>query len=126
MILILTDVKVDKLYFGVNRPQSWWDEHPAHLKMLDKMVDSFKLEGVKYPLSVVNEKDDGTYVVTVGNRRLAALHKANMKYAPCLVANKEGQKNIPEGKEITIRRNIKIYDKVTDEEIWLRPHLIID
>lgn len=109
MILIFADIEVSKLRPGVNRPQSWIDEHPAFMKMQEKLIRSFKKDGVRYPLCAINDRDDGTYIVSVGNKRLAALQGMGANYAPCLIANEEDQKNIPKGKLIESENELLKY-----------------
>lgn len=105
-ILIFTNIEISKLYPGVNRPQSWINKHPAFRKMQQHLIESIKKKGIKYPLCAVNEKDDGTYKITVGNQRLLALQTMEAELVPCLIYNKAGQKNIPSGKVIKGQKEI--------------------
>lgn len=108
-IYVYTDIDINKLYPGVNRPQSWIDEHPSFSEMIDKLIKSFKKDGVRYPLCAVNLKDDGTYEVTTGNQRLLALRKVGSKTAPCIIACKHRQKHVPKGRVLNNKKEILDY-----------------
>lgn len=97
-MLTYAEVPLEQLRFGVNRPQSWWDEHPNTQKMIYKMMTSIMRniandkKPLNNPLSAIN-KNDGTYEVTVGNQRLQAL--TNMStitpLASTIIVHKSGQ-----------------------------------
>ena len=77
------ELPVKELVFGVNRPQSWWDEHPKQQKIFEDIRESIKNDGMKQPLEVTMDKRG--YVVEVGNQRLRALQELGIPTAPCLV-----------------------------------------
>lgn len=60
-------VPIDKLKFGVNRPQSWIDNHPKFLQMQEKMKESMRTVGQLRRLVISKN-----YEVMVGNQRLRA------------------------------------------------------
>lgn len=101
IILTYARIPLASLYYGVNRPQSWWDSQPKFIEMQKLMVETIRKEGdIKYPLSARNLNDDGTYVVEVGCQRLKALTTFGAIDAPCIVHCLEGQTHIPDGKII--------------------------
>ena len=77
------ELQVKELIFGVNRLQSWWDEHPEQQKIFEDIRESIKNEGMEKPLQVTMDKRG--YVVEVGNQRLKALLELGITTAPCLV-----------------------------------------
>ena len=77
------ELSVKELVFGVNRPQSWWDEHPDQQKIFEDIKESIKNEGMKKPLEVTIDKRG--HVVEVGNQRLRALQELGITTAPCII-----------------------------------------
>mgnify|MGYP003151953047 FL=1 len=77
------NLPVKELVFGVNRPQSWWDEHPEQQKIFEEIKESIKNEGMKKPLEVIVNKRG--HVVEVGNQRLRALLELGITTASCIV-----------------------------------------
>ena len=67
----------------MNRPQSWWDEHPEQQKIFEEIKESIKNEGMKKPLEVIVNKRG--HVVEVGNQRLRALLELGITTASCIV-----------------------------------------
>jgi hypothetical protein len=65
-------IDVDKLIYGVNRPQSWLDEHPQYVEMQKKLKHDIESKGLLDPL-VVEDMGDGFYKVVKGNQRLQAI-----------------------------------------------------
>ena len=76
-------IKTTDLLFGVLRPPSFWNEHPAFVKEYEKVRESIKINGLKKPLEV--KKTNQGYVVEVGNQRLQALLDLGITTAPCNV-----------------------------------------
>ena len=101
MILIYAEIEVVRLYAGVNRPQTWIDQHPNYSKMQERMCESITKEGLRYPLACINEKCDGTYKVSTGNQRLHALQTLGIEKAKCVVACKPDEVGKPEGRVLT-------------------------
>lgn len=65
--------------------------HPKNVRKtytnIDELADSMKTQGILQNLTVVkNPKEEGTYWVVIGNRRLTAAIKAGLKTAPCQIA----------------------------------------
>ena len=87
-VVSFMELSVKKLVFGVNRPQSWWDEHPKQQKIFEDIKQSIKNDGMEKPLEVTIDK--GGYVVEVGNQRLRALLDLGITTAPCLVTKLSG------------------------------------
>lgn len=85
-IIIYAEILVDCLRPGVNRPSSWYDDHPEFIEMRDRLIKEFNTIGMKNPLSCVDDRQDGTFVVTVGNQRLEALKYGDFKIAPCIIS----------------------------------------
>ena len=86
MYLYYAEVDISKLKFGVNRPQSWWDQRPNAVKMKNDLKESIQKKGIRNPLSV-RENDKG-YVVEVGNQRLQALKELGIQKVTCLINTK--------------------------------------
>ena len=82
-IILRMELPVKELVFGVNRPQSWWDEHPEQQKIFEEIKESIKNEGMKKPLEVIVNKRG--HVVEVGNQRLRALLELGITTASCIV-----------------------------------------
>ena len=80
------ELSVKELVFGVNRPQSWWDEHPEQQKIFEDIKQSIKNDGMKKPLEVTIDKRG--HVVEVGNQRLRALLDLGMTTAPCIITKR--------------------------------------
>lgn len=64
-------IKVIDLKFGVNRPQSWWDEKPQAVEMQKRLKWDIEQYGLKDPF-IVEERQDGYYVIK-GNQRLKCI-----------------------------------------------------
>ena len=77
------NLPVKELVFGVNRPQSWWDEHPEQQKIFEAIKESIKNDGMEKPLEVTVDKRG--YVVEVGNQRLRALLELGIPTASCII-----------------------------------------
>ena len=108
IIITYARIPLKSLYYGVNRPQSWWDSQPKFIEMQKIMVEAIREAGdIKYPLSARNVKDDGTFVVEVGSQRLKALNTLGVEDAPCIVHCRDTHKHIPEGRVL-----------VSDQEIF--------
>ncbi len=82
----LEELSVKELVFGVNRPQSWWDEHPEQQRIFEDIRESIKNDGMEKPLEVTIDKRG--YVVEVGNQRLRALLDLGMTTAPCIITKR--------------------------------------
>ena len=79
----IKNLPVKELVFGVNRPQSWWDEHPEQQKIFEDIKESIKNDGMEKPLEVTVDKRG--YVVEVGNQRLRALLELGIPTASCII-----------------------------------------
>ena len=100
MYLYYGEIDISQLKFGVNRPQSWWDQRPNAVKMKNDLKESIQKEGIRNPLSV-RENDKG-YIVEVGNQRLQALKELGIQKVPCVIntKNKKDLEEIPSTKEL--------------------------
>ncbi len=87
MYIYSTELLVKELLYGVNRNKNWWEKYPRRIKMLNKITESIKNEGLKN-LLIVNETLKG-YVVEVGNQRLQALNNLGIKKAKCILYSKK-------------------------------------
>ena len=81
------ELSVKKLLFGVSRNKEWWEKFPRRIKMLNKITQSIKEEGLKNPL-LVSETEKG-YVVEVGNQRLQALKNLGVDKFTCILSSKK-------------------------------------
>ena len=66
-------IKVEKISYGVNRPQEWIDEHPQFAEMQKRLKWEVEQRGVPDPLVVEDAVDDGYYVCVKGNQMLMCL-----------------------------------------------------
>ena len=100
MYLYYGEIDISQLKFGVNRPQSWWDQRPNAIKMKNDLKESIEKEGIRNPLSV-RENDKG-YVVEVGNQRLQVLKELGIQKVPCVIntKSKKDLEEIPSTKEL--------------------------
>jgi hypothetical protein len=98
--LYYAEIAISQLKFGVNRPQSWWDQRPNAVKMKNDLKESIEKEGIRNPLSV-RENDKG-YVVEVGNQRLQVLKELGIQKVPCVIntKSKKDLEEIPSTKEL--------------------------
>jgi len=113
------EIEIEKLQFGVFRPPSWWNKHPKHKEFQKKIIQSIMKDGLKNPISVVNQNDDGFFVCTVGNQRLQALKTMNVKMVPCVLGYKPGQQHIPPGNKIDDFTSLEKYFSVPLKQVIL-------
>lgn len=78
---MIQNINVNKL---VNHP----DNPRKDLGDLSELIDSIKTQGILQNLTVVPGEGD-TYVVVIGNRRLAAAKQAGLEELPCKIADME-------------------------------------
>ena len=109
MYIYSTELLVKELLFGVNRNKDWWEKYPRRIKMLNKITESIKKEGLKNPL-IVNETLKG-YVVEVGNQRLQALNDLRIEKANCILYSK---KEYPEFKKASTEECVL----PNDTDLW--------
>lgn len=67
-------------------------QHPNNVRKeyrdIDELAESIKRQGIMQNLTVVPDPDqEGTYLVVIGNRRLAAAKQAGFIDMPCIVTN---------------------------------------
>lgn len=118
---IYSEVPLEKLKFSVNRPPSWYDEHPEFIEMRDKLIEEFKTIGINNPLSCVDNRD-GTFTVTVGNQRLEALKHGGFKTAPCIISFLGFNKFIPQdGIEVNKTDIQKYFKSGIKRIVWRHP-----
>jgi len=77
-------IETKKLEYGVNRPQSWWDEHPEAETTYQEIKQSIFNKGIKNPLQVRKDVKLG-FVVEVGNQRLRAANELNINEVDCVL-----------------------------------------
>ena len=109
MYIYSTELPVKDLLFGVSRDKNWWEKYPRRIKMLNKITESIKKEGLKNPL-IVNETLKG-YVVEVGNQRLQALNDLRIKKADCILYSK---KNYPKFRKVSAEECVL----PNDTDLW--------
>ncbi len=109
MYIYSTELLVKELLFGVSRNKNWWEKYPRRIKMLNKITESIKKEGLKNPL-IVNETLKG-YVVEVGNQRLQALNDLRIKKADCILYSK---KNYPKFRKVSAEECVL----PNDTDLW--------
>lgn len=105
--IIYAKLSLEQLYTScIHRTSEFYDNHPEYLIMMRRIKESILEEGLKYPLCVRNEKDNGTYIVDVGSQRLEAIKELIIEEELldgniwCLVHCKKGQQFIPIGDKV--------------------------
>jgi hypothetical protein len=95
-------LKLNQLYTScTHRTEEFYDNHPEYILMRNKIKESILENGLKYPLCVYNERDDGTYRIDVGSQRFDALKEIeDLEDVFCLVHCKKGQEHIPTGDRV--------------------------
>lgn len=86
-LFILTYAELDKhqIVNKISRDETWYRErHEGWTYILNKLINSFNVEGMKYPICVMF-KDD-SYNCCHGGQRLAAAMKSNLTTVPCIIA----------------------------------------
>ena len=83
-----------------NQPRKHFDEDA-----LNELVASIRLHGVIQPI-VINDNEDGTYIIIAGERRFRAARKAGLEKIPAVI-KKYSDKQI---KEIAIIENLQRED----------------
>lgn len=94
-----------------------WDE--AQARGLDsdgiaQLAKSIESEGLQSP-PLVQEENDGTYKLIMGQRRLAALNLLGVKTAPMLVLGRKKRQDMSDAKAISIIENLHRKDMSTAE-----------
>jgi ParB family transcriptional regulator, chromosome partitioning protein len=59
------------------------------LDLTDGFIGSIRKEGVRQPIIVTNDRDDGKVTLVAGHRRLAAAKKAGLKEIPYRLGERE-------------------------------------
>lgn len=77
----LKDISVDKLMPCKHNPYEIREDEE-----MQELIESIKVNGILDPLKV-REKEDGTYEVISGNRRLEAIKRIGQYVVPCMVGN---------------------------------------
>lgn len=96
-----TKLKINQLYTScTHRTEEFYDNHPEYILMRNKIKDSILEQGLKYPLCVYNEKDDGTYRIDVGSQRYEAFKELVQEELIedgifCLLHYRKGQTKLP-------------------------------
>ena len=118
LILIYTELSPDIMYpiHAIEQLNTMYNAIDGKMKKIEKSISK---EGIKHPLILRNEKDNGTYQVYRGCQRLYLSNKLNIKKIPCLVNCLKGQKNIPEGKQIkSVEEALSYFDKYDENQIY--------
>ena len=94
------EIEISKLIANPNQPRKTFDQNA-----LNELASSVKTHGVIQPL-VVNNQNDGTYLIIAGERRYRASKIAGLTSIPCIIKN-YSEKQI---KEISIIENLQRED----------------
>ena len=94
------EVDIDKIKPNPNQPRKNFDEDA-----LKELAASIKIHGIVQPI-VLNEQNDGTYLIIAGERRYRAAKLCGLKTVPAIIKNYT-DKQI---KEISIIENLQRED----------------
>ena len=94
------EVDIDKIKPNPNQPRKNFDEDA-----LKELAASIKVHGIVQPI-VLNEQNDGTYLIIAGERRYRAAKLCGLKIVPAIIKNYT-DKQI---KEISIIENLQRED----------------
>jgi hypothetical protein len=110
--IIFAKLNLNQLYSGCeHRTEEFYNNNKSYMLTKNKIKEDIKNNGIKYPLCVINEKDNDHYKVEVGNQRLEALKELDYKHnIPCLIYCREGQTNLPIN-YINVPRDCKVIAK---------------
>lgn len=75
----INDVEIEKLVVNPNQPRKFFDE-----TALGELAESIKIHGVIQPL-VVNDLNDGRFMIIAGERRFRASKLAGLTKIPCVI-----------------------------------------
>ncbi|MBC8427606.1 MAG: hypothetical protein H8D97_01810 [Proteobacteria bacterium] len=104
--IVYVKIRISKLYTScTHRTEEFYDNHPEYILMRNKIKQSILEEGLRYPLCIYNEKDDGNYRIDVGSQRYDAFKELVQEELIedgifCLLHYKKGQINIPIGDKV--------------------------
>ena len=110
------EMSIDKILPNPNQPRKNFDE-----QALRELADSIKKHGVIMPI-VVNDNDDGTYMIIAGERRFRACKLAGRLTIP-VVVRKYSPREI---KEISLIENLQREDLNPIEAATAMKQLMVD
>ncbi len=110
------DMPLDKIFANPNQPRKNFDE-----QALKELADSIGKHGVIMPI-VVNDNEDGTYMIIAGERRFRACKLAGRSTIP-VVIRKYSPREI---KEISLIENLQREDLNPIEAATAMKQLMID
>ena len=96
----VTEIAVSKIIPNPNQPRKKFDE-----EALNELASSIKMHGIIQPI-VVNDNNDGEYMIIAGERRYRASKIAGLETIPCVIKNYT-ERQI---KEISIIENLQRED----------------
>ena len=94
------EVDIDKIKPNPNQPRKNFDEDA-----LKELAASIKVHGIVQPI-VLNEQNDGTYLIIAGERRYRAAKLCGLKTVPAIIKNYTDKQK----KEISIIENLQRKD----------------
>lgn len=109
MTIIYCDLPLDRLYPIVKRDAAFYAKFPEYEEMVELLVKDIDANGLKYPICVLNVKDNGKYQVSIGCQRLEALKRLGVSTVKCLVMNKVKHKKIPDGEVVQSKEQLLSY-----------------
>ena len=110
------DMPLDKIYANPNQPRKNFDE-----QALKELADSIREHGVIMPI-VVNDNDDGTYMIIAGERRFRACKLAGLNSIPVVIRKYSAR----EIKEISLIENLQREDLNPIEAATAMKQLMVD
>lgn len=115
----ITNIKGELVYIPIEKLFPHPDNPRKELGDLTELADSIKAKGIMQNLTVV-PKDDDTYTVIIGHRRLGASKLAGLNELPCVIANMTPKEQIATMVAENMQRSdLTIYEEACGMQMML-------
>lgn len=115
----LANVKDELVYISIDKLFPHPDNPRKELGDLTELADSIKAKGIMQNLTVV-PRDDDTYTVVIGHRRLGASKVAGLTKLPCVIANMTPKEQIATMMAENMQRSdLTIYEEACGMQMML-------